>query len=140
MKNVNIGIIGCGTVGSNVVKILEKHSVIIKNRVGCGINIKWVCDKDLSKLKQLNLPKEKITSDINKVLLDPSVDILVELIGGNDISKKIIIEAMNRGKHIVTANKAVLSKYWDEIFSLALRRKLLVYFEAAVGAGIPVIQ
>ena len=78
MKNVNIGIIGCGTVGINVVKILEKHSGIIKNRVGCGINIKWVCDKDLSKLKQLNLPSEKITSDVNKLILDPSVDILVE--------------------------------------------------------------
>ncbi|MBI5573673.1 MAG: homoserine dehydrogenase [Elusimicrobia bacterium] len=140
MKNVNIGIIGCGTVGVNVVKILEKHSVIIKNRVGCGINIKWVCDKDLSKLKQLNLPSEKVTTDVNKVILDPSVDILVELIGGSDISKKIIVEAMNRGKHIVTANKAVLSKYWDEIFSIALRKKVLVYFEAAVGAGIPVIQ
>lgn len=140
MKNVNIGIIGCGTVGFNVVKILERHSDIIKNKVGCGINIKWVCDKDLVRLKQLNLPKEKITSDINKILLDSSVDILVELIGGDDISKKIIIEAMNRGKHIVTANKAVLSKYWDEIFSVALRKKLFVYFEAAVGAGIPLIQ
>ncbi|MFH0947634.1 MAG: homoserine dehydrogenase [Elusimicrobiota bacterium] len=140
MKNVNIGIIGCGTVGLNVVKILEKHSDIIKKKVGCSINIKWVCDKDTSKLKQLNLPTENITTDINKVITDPSVDIIVELIGGVDISKKIVIEAMNRGKHIVTANKALLSKCWDEIFSMVLRKKVLVYFEAAVGAGIPVIQ
>ncbi len=140
MKNVNICIIGCGTVGVNVIEILEKHSDIIKNKVGCPINIKWVCDKDLSKLKQLNLPSEKITSDINKALLDPSVDILVELIGGAAASKKIIVEAMNRGKHIVTANKALLSKYWDEIFSIAARKKVQLYFEAAVGAGIPVIE
>ncbi|MFH1540798.1 MAG: homoserine dehydrogenase [Elusimicrobiota bacterium] len=137
---INIGIVGCGTVGVNVVKILEKHSDIIKSKVGCDINIKWICDKDLSRLKQLDFPSENITTDVNKIILDPSVDILIELIGESDISKKIIIEAMNRGKHIVTANKAVLSKYWDEIFSVALRKKLLVYFEAAVGAGIPVIQ
>ncbi|MDD5686297.1 MAG: homoserine dehydrogenase [Elusimicrobia bacterium] len=140
MRKINIGIVGCGTVGLNVIKILLKHSSIVNRKVGCEINIKWVCDKDTSRFKQSNLPRETFTSDASKIILDPSVDIIVELIGGMDVSKKIIIEAMNRGKHIVTANKAVLSSNWDEIFSLALRKKVLVYFEAAVGAGIPIIQ
>lgn len=137
---VNIGIVGCGAVGLNVIKILKNHFAIIRKKVGCNVNIKWVCDKDFSRLKKLNLPKERLTSDASKVILDQSVDILVELIGGSGVSKKIVIEAMNRGKHIVTANKAMLAENWDEIFSLALRKKLLVYFEAAVGAGIPIIQ
>ncbi|MBN1383836.1 MAG: homoserine dehydrogenase [Elusimicrobia bacterium] len=137
---INIGLIGCGNVGLNVIKILKKHSVSIRKKCGCNINIKWICDKDISRLKQINMPHQKLTSDPSKVILDPSIDILVELIGGEEIPKKIILEAMNRGKHVVTANKAVLAKYWDEIFSLALRKKLLVYFEAAVAAGIPIVQ
>lgn len=140
MKNINIGLIGCGNVGLNVIKILKKHSVSIRKKCGCGINIKWVCDKYASRLKQAELPHQQLTSDPSRVILDSSVDIIVELIGGEEIPKKIIVEAMNRGKHIVTANKAVLAKYWDEIFSLAVRKKLLVYFEAAVAAGVPIIQ
>ncbi|HAM38094.1 MAG: hypothetical protein A2474_08760 [Elusimicrobia bacterium RIFOXYC2_FULL_34_12] len=137
---INIGIIGCGTVGLNVIKILQKQRNNIINKIGCNINIKWVCDKDSSRLRAANLPKEKLTDDLKKVILDPEVDIIIELIGGTDTSKNIIIDALNHNKHIVTANKAVLSKYWDKIFSLALQKKLSVYFEASVGAGIPVIQ
>ncbi|MEW6557223.1 MAG: homoserine dehydrogenase [Elusimicrobiota bacterium] len=140
MKMVNLGIVGCGVVGRKVIEILKNNSAFIHKKCGTRMEIKWVCDKDFTKLKALNFPKEKLTADASKIILDPSVDILVELTGSPEISRKIILEAMSRGKHIVTANKALLSKYWNEIFSVASSKKLLVYFEAAVAAGIPVIQ
>ncbi|OQA90137.1 MAG: Homoserine dehydrogenase [Elusimicrobia bacterium ADurb.Bin231] len=137
---INIGIIGCGTVGSTVINILDKNSSIIRKRVGCEINIKKVCDKDLSRIRESGLPEKCITDDYMSVLNDPEIDIVVELIGGKTLANDIVLNSIEKGKSVVTANKALISENWDKIFSAALSKKVLVYFEASVGAGIPVIQ
>ena len=140
MKKINIGIIGCGTVGSTVIDILDKHSDVIKKRVGCDIHIKSVCDKNMSRVRESGLPERVAVADYSDIVDDPEIDIVVELIGGTGLAKKIVFDAIRRKKHVVTANKALISENWHELFSAAHANKVLVYFEASVGAGIPVIQ
>jgi homoserine dehydrogenase len=140
MGNVNIGIIGCGTVGFNVVKILETHADVIRKKAGCGISIRKVCDKNTEMLNRLGLPQEALTSDYNDILSDDSIDIVVELIGGVNAAGDILRRAIAGRKHVVTANKALLANNWSEVFSLAAEKNIRIYFEAAVGAGIPVIK
>lgn len=138
---VNIGLIGCGTVGQGVLKILEKHRQAIEMRVGAAVHIKKICDANPGILK--NLPakyKDVFCQNPDEVLGDKEIDLVIELVGGVDFSRKIILEAMQSGKHIVTANKALLSQHWDEIFVNARKFGVSIYFEASVGGGIPVIQ
>ncbi len=139
MKTVKVGLIGLGNVGSAVLKLYRKNRKIIEQKSGCKIEFKVACDKDKSK-ENLLPPNIKFVVDYNEVIKDPEIDIIVELIGGLDPAYKIITESMRNGKHVVTANKAVLSERWDEIFSVANKYKKTLYFEAAVAAGIPVIQ
>ncbi len=136
---VKIGIIGLGNVGSSVIDLFYKNKNIISQKSGCEIELSIVCDKDYTKKKLL---KNNIvfTTNYEDVVNNPDVDIVVELIGGDDVAYKIITTAIQKGKHIVTANKALLAKHWDRIFTLCEKYKKVVYFESAVGAGIPVIQ
>ncbi len=138
-KTIKLAIIGIGSVGSSVLKIFQKNKKIIEEKCGCRIEIKTVCDKDPSKQK-LIFNGTKFTTNYNEVLKDPEIDIVVELIGGIHPAYEIISESVKYGKHIVTANKAVLSEHWDKIFLLANKYNKTIYFEAAVAAGIPVIQ
>ncbi|OGS27705.1 MAG: hypothetical protein A2297_06230 [Elusimicrobia bacterium RIFOXYB2_FULL_48_7] len=145
MKNnkVKLGFIGLGVVGGCSVNLLNRNKKIIERKVNASIEIIHLCDASAARLKQYSRQlghKVKLSSDWQKVVNDPSVDIVIELIGGRDIAKKVIIESLKAGKNVVTANKAVLSENWDEIFSLAMSRGKVVYFEAAVCTGIPVIQ
>lgn len=139
MKIVKIGLIGLGSVGSSVVKFYSTNKELIRQKCNCDIEIKIVCDKDKSKKNILPFNVE-FTDNYKKVLEDPEIDVVVELIGGLHPAYEIITEAIKCGKHIVTANKAVLSEYWDKIFGLANKYNKSIYFEAAVAAGIPVIQ
>lgn len=139
MKTVKVGLIGIGSVGSSLLKLYHKNKKIILQKSGCILEFKIVCDKDQSK-KELLPFETKFVVDYKEVIKDPDIDIIVELIGGLHPAYEIIIEAIKHGKHIVTANKAVLSEYWDSIFSLANKYNKTIYFEAAVAAGIPVIQ
>jgi len=139
MKTIKIGLIGLGSVGASLLKLYQKNKKIIEQKSGCNIEFKIVCDKDESKQKNV-LIDAKFTTDYREILKDPEIDIVVELIGGLHPAYEIITESIKHGKHIVTANKAVLSEYWDKIFSLANKYNKTVYFEAAVAAGIPVIQ
>lgn len=132
--SLNIGLIGYGTVGRGVVKILEKNKAIALRKSGVKINIKSICD-----LNPIDKP-ELYVKNFRDVINNPEIDIIVELIGGYEPARTVITEALKNGKHVVTANKAVLAKYWDEIFSLAQENKKMVYFEASVGGVIPVIQ
>ena len=130
-KTINVGLIGCGVVGSGVVNMFSqnKHS---------GINLKIVADRNPEKAKKLGFLN--IATDVNKVIDDPEIDIVVELIGGYEPAKGYIIKAIKNKKHVVTANKAVISEYGDEIFKLAKENKVNVGFEAAVAGGIPIIN
>ncbi len=139
MKTIKVGLIGLGSVGASLLKLYQKNKKIIEQKSGCDIEFKIVCDKDESKQKNV-LIDAKFTTDYREILKDPEIDIVVELIGGIHPAYEIITESIKHGKHIVTANKAVLSEYWDKIFSLANKYNKTVYFEAAVAAGIPVIQ
>lgn len=140
MKQVNVGIIGFGTIGSGVVKALQARKAFLKARSGIDVSIAFVCDKDLKARRPVKIRKGLLTTSIGKVLYDPRVDIIVELVGGVHPAKDIVMEALRQGKHVVTANKALLSDSGSEIFALANELGLSVGFEASVGGGIPIIR
>jgi len=136
---ITIGLIGFGTIGSGTLELIKKHKADVESRIGAKVQVKWVCAKQF-KFKDLIDESIKKTSRWEDVVYDPDVDIIIELIGGTEPAKTIVLSALKAGEHVVTANKAILSKFWDEIFETAQKMRRLVYFEAAVGGGIPVIQ
>jgi len=140
MKKINVGLIGFGTVGSGVVKILREKKAFLSEKIGLEINLKKICDKDVSTRRSVSVDKSLLTRDVRDIINDPGIDIVVELIGGIHPAKEFIIEALNKGKNIVTANKALLSQEGKELFAHALDRGKNIYFEASVGAGIPIIK
>lgn len=141
MKKINIGLIGFGTVGSGVVKILREKKSFLSEKIGLEINVKKICDKDISsKRKSVSVDKSLLTTNPRDILDDPGIDIIIELIGGIHPAKEFIAEALDKGKNIVTANKALLSQEGKELFARALDRGKNIYFEASVGAGIPIIK
>ncbi len=137
---VGIGLIGLGTVGTGVAKILLANAAVISRRVGVPIEIVRIADLDVTKDRGLALPPGVLTTDAKQILNDPSIDIVVELVGGYDFPKRIILDAIAAGKHVVTANKALLALHGEEIFAAASRQGVDIGFEASVGGGIPVIQ
>jgi homoserine dehydrogenase len=139
-KTINIGLIGCGVVGVGVVKILEQSLPILERRVGAKLRLKAVCDKADVRLPPTVVHKPAIEKDWKKIVEDPDIDVVVELIGGYEPARTIVLAALAAGKHVATANKALLAKYWGEVVGAADRGRALVYFEAAVGAGIPIVQ
>lgn len=139
-NKINIGIIGLGTIGSGVVKILQQRKTFLKEKSGLEINIKKICDKDLASKRIVKVEKNLLTKNANEILNDPGIDIVVELIGGIHPAKEIILEALKKGKYVVTANKALLAEEGKEVFSLAKSSGKDINFEAAVAAGIPIIK
>jgi homoserine dehydrogenase len=141
MKKINVGLIGFGTVGSGVVKVLREKKAFLSEKIGLEINIKKICDKDIStKRRGVALDKNLLTRDARDIINDPAIDIIVELIGGIHPAKEFILEALNKGKNVITANKALLSQEGKELFGQALGRGKNIYFETSVGAGIPIIK
>lgn len=140
MKKINIGLIGVGTVGSGVVKILRKKSSILKEKIGIELFLKKICDKDINRLRQVAKESSIKTLDPKEILDDPNIDIVVELIGEIHPAKELICEALKKGKHVVTANKHLLALEGQEIFNLAKNYSKNIYFEASVCAGIPIIK
>ncbi len=140
MKTVNIGIIGFGTIGAGVVKALTSRRAFLREKSGIDINIVKICDKDLKTRRSVKVAKSLLTKVVGKVIYDPTIDIVVELIGGITPAKDIVLESLKAGKNVVTANKALLSDSGDQIFSLANDLGLSVGFEASVGGGIPIIR
>jgi homoserine dehydrogenase len=140
ISRVGVGIIGFGTVGTGVAKILLENAALISRRVGVPIEIVRIADLDVTRDRGFTLPPSLLTTDAKQILADPSIDIVVELIGGCDVAKRIILEAIAAGKHVVTANKALLALHGEEIFAAASRKGIDLGFEASVGGGIPVIQ
>ena len=139
-KKVNIGIIGLGTVGIGVLKILKNIQDTISEKIGGEIVIKKIVNRTLDKNWNFEFDRSILSNNPDDILDDKEIDIVVELIGGYEPARTIILKALNNKKHVVTANKAVLAKYWDEINTTCKKNNVLVYFEASVCAGIPVIQ
>lgn len=140
MKRINVGLIGFGNVGVGVIKILRERRASLAQRIGLEIDIKKVCDKDIISKRNISVDKQLLTKDVREVINDPHIDIVVELIGGIHPAKEYTVEALKKGKNIVTANKALLAQEGQELFALASDRGKNIYFEAAVGAGIPIIK
>ncbi len=141
MKEVGIGLLGLGTVGGGVVKILESRRAMLEERAGCGLVLAAVADLDLTRPREgLDLAKLPMTGDAAKVLGDPAIQIVIELVGGLEPARTFILKALQAGKHVVTANKALLAHHGAELYDEARRRGVTLAFEAAVAGGIPLIQ
>jgi homoserine dehydrogenase len=140
MKTINVGLLGFGTVGSGMTKILLQSPEVIESRLGATLALKWIADLDLKRDRGVAVDQGILTTDAGEVINDPEVDIVVELIGGYEPAKGFILKAIENGKHVVTANKALLAAHGDEIFSAASKKGVEVGFEASVGGGIPLIR
>jgi homoserine dehydrogenase len=140
MKPINVGLLGIGTVGGGTFAVLDRNREEISRRAGCAITMKMVADKEVDKARRLVGRRATVTADAKEVVNHPDIDIVVELIGGTTIAKDLILQAIASGKHIVTANKALLAQHGNEIFAAAQKKDVMVAFEAAVGGGIPIIK
>jgi len=137
---VNIGIIGFGTVGTGVVRLLLEHQEQISKKAGIRIEIKRICDLDITRERPVKIHRNLLTTSAAHVLDDPEIDIVAELIGGVDPAKEFILRALRNGKHVVTANKELIAREGKALLTEADARKLDLFFEASVGGGIPIIR
>jgi len=140
MKPINVGLLGIGTVGGGTWSVLARNREEIQRRAGREIRIAMVGDKDVEKAKGLTSGQAKVVADGNAVVTDPDVDIVVELIGGSTVAKELVLKAIANGKHVVTANKAMLAVHGNEIFAAAQKQGVMVAFEGAVAGGVPIIK
>ncbi|MCC7269897.1 MAG: homoserine dehydrogenase, partial [Rhodocyclaceae bacterium] len=140
MKPINVGLLGIGTVGGGTFTVLARNQEEITRRAGRPIRISVVADKDLALAKQVTAGACRLTDDAFAVVADPEVDIVVELIGGTGVAKDLVLRAIGNGKHVVTANKALLALHGNEIFAAAQQQGVMVAFEAAVAGGVPIIK
>jgi homoserine dehydrogenase len=139
-KEVNIGLIGFGTIGSGVVETFNLNQPLIEDKVQRKVNLKKVVDLDIETDRGVEINPKMLSTDINDILDDPEIDIVIELIGGYQPALKFILAAMSKGKHVVTANKALLAKHWEEIMEAAEENQVRIGFEASVGGGIPLLK
>ena len=140
MKPIQVGLLGIGTVGGGTWEVLSRNQEEITRRAGRGIVIAKVADKDTERAKKITGGKAVVTGDANEVVTDPNIDIVIELIGGYTVAKEFVLKAIANGKHVVTANKALLATHGNEIFLAAQKKGVMVAFEAAVAGGIPIIK
>jgi len=138
--SVGIGLIGLGTIGAGVAKLLRRNSAVLEERLGFPLRLARVADLDSSRARNLDLGGACFDSDAEALIDDPGVAIVIELIGGYEVARRLILRAVERGKHVVTANKALLAVHGKEIFDTARRRGVDVAFEASVGGGIPILR
>jgi len=141
MKRViNLGLIGFGTIGTGVVKLLQKNGELIAGRLGAEIRLKRIADLDITTPREVDLPEGILTTKADDILNDPEIDIVIELMGGYEPARTFILKAMDNKKHICTANKALLATYGDDIFRSAHRNGVNIGFEPSVGGTIPIIK
>jgi homoserine dehydrogenase len=140
MKKIGVGILGFGTVGAGVADGLLRNHKVMAERLGVEVVLRRVADIDITTDRGIGIDPALLTTDAMSVINDPSVDIVVELIGGTGVAKKFVLAALDAGKAVVTANKKLLAEYGDEIFSAAERNGVDIYFGASVGGGIPIIR
>jgi len=140
LKPIQVGLLGIGTVGGGVFAVLERNQDEIQRRAGRGIRIHTVADLNMSRAKELVQDRAQVVADARAVIADPEIDIVIELIGGYGIAKDLVLEAIAAGKHVVTANKALIAVHGNAIFAAAHAKGVMVAFEAAVAGGIPIIK
>ena len=140
MKPIQVGLLGIGTVGSGTFEVLKRNQEEIQRRAGRPIQITMVADLDTARAQEIVGNAVKVVNDARLVIANPDIDIVVELIGGYGIAKQLVLEAIAAGKHVVTANKALLAVHGTEIFAAAHKKGVMVAFEAAVAGGIPIIK
>jgi homoserine dehydrogenase len=140
MKPIQVGLLGIGTVGSGTFNVLQRNQAEIQRRAGRAIQITMVADLDVARARSIVGSDVVVVDDARKVIASPGIDIVVELIGGYGIARTLVLEAIAAGKHVVTANKALLAVHGTEIFAAASERGVVVAFEAAVAGGIPIIK
>jgi len=141
MNEIKIGLLGLGTVGSGVVKILQTHGAEMQERAGCRLTLHAIADADMTRPREgLDLKRLPLVPDAARVLDDPAVQVVIELVGGLEPARTFILKALDAGKHVVTANKALLAHHGPEIFEAARRNRVMLGFEAAVAGGVPLIR
>lgn len=140
MRKVSIGLIGFGTVGSGVVRVISRSSSLIKKKVGVELCLKMICDKNIKSPRDVKVKKDVLTTRANDIFNDQDIDIVVELIGGIHPAKEFMLKALKSGKDVVTANKALLAQEGEKLFEVARENGRNIYFEASVCAGIPIVK
>jgi homoserine dehydrogenase len=137
---INIGLIGFGTVGTGVVKILNRYARLIEEKCGVKLCLKKIADLDIITSRGVDIDPSLLTTNAEEIIYDNDIDVVVELIGGYEPARTYVLSAMRTGKHVVTANKALLSKFWQEVLQTAQEYNVSFYAEASVGGGIPLIS
>jgi homoserine dehydrogenase len=140
MREINIGLLGCGTVGSGVAKLLLEQRDLITSRLGGVLNLKRVADLDLARDRGIRFPEGVLVADARRVVEEPGIDVIVEMIGGEGIARELIRQAIANGRHVVTANKALIASHGNELFQAAAEKNVDIYFEASVGGCMPIIK
>lgn len=140
MQEIKLGLLGCGTVGTGVVRLLQHNSSVIQEKLGAKLTLKRIAVRDTSKVRDIAFAPGVVTDDFESVLADPEIAIIVELIGGYRPALEYVLRAIENGKHVVTANKALLALHGEEIYAAAFRKRVEVRYEAAVAGGIPVLS
>lgn len=139
-STINIGLIGFGTIGSGVVKVLQEKAKFFEERLGVKLILKRIVDKDITTKREVEVNPTILSTNPDDILKDKEIDVVIELIGGYEPARTFILTALQQGKNVITANKALLAKYWQEIFLTANEYETKIYFEASVGGGIPIIS
>jgi homoserine dehydrogenase len=140
MREINVGLLGCGTVGTGVARLLLNNRDLIAARLGAVLNLKRVADIDITRDRGVRFPEGVLVRDARRLVAEPGIDILVEMIGGEGIAKELILSAIAGGRHVVTANKALLAAHGNELFRAAAAKGVDLYFEASVGGCMPIIK
>lgn len=140
MDQVRLGLIGAGTVGGGVWQALQRNGGLMACRLGVGFQIARVAVRDLAKTRAVDIPKELLTTDWQSVVKDPTIQVVVELMGGTTLARKAALMAFAHGKQVVTANKALLAAHGEELFAAARKHNVNLYYEASVAGGIPIIK
>lgn len=140
MREINIGLLGCGTVGTGVAKLLLEQRDLIAARLGAVLNLRRVADPDAARDRGIRFPDGMLIADARQVVEEPGIDIIIEMIGGEGIAKELILRAIANGRHVVTANKALIASHGNELFQAAAEKKVDLYFEASVGGCMPIVK
>lgn len=140
MKTINIGLIGFGTVGTGVVKLLKGQAPLLERRLAARLRLKRIADLDITRPRDVEVDPKILTTDAREIIEDPAIDIVIELIGGTTAAREVSLAALRSGKHLVTANKALLATHGLELFRAAAEKRVDLGFEASVCGGIPIIR